>query len=87
MFKIESKHPYCKGTWAKDLDPLTPICVECQDFAMDEHGHCKGHGVMAELTSWDAVDIYSCHGEWLRIGPLVRNCSCNNKDFNNFIFV
>ncbi|XP_031571907.1 somatomedin-B and thrombospondin type-1 domain-containing protein-like [Actinia tenebrosa] len=87
FFKIESKHPYCKGTWARDLDPRKPTCVECQDSAMDENGDCKGHGVVGEITSWVAVDIYSCHGEWLRLGPMVKSCECNTRRFNNFIFV
>lgn len=87
-FKIESKHPYCQGTWGKELDLVKPVCVECQDSAMDEKGHCKGHGVLGELTSWDAVDIYSCHGEWRRVSHIIPNCKCDdNENFNNFIFV
>jgi len=86
-YKLESKHPYCKGTWAGQLDPTRPICVECHERAMNKKGECNGHGSLGEITSWLATDLYSCGGQWMRIGPRIENCECNQKIFNNFIFV
>ena len=86
-YKLESKHPYCKGTWADKLNPAKPICVECHERAMNKGGKCNGHGSLGEITSWFATDLYSCGGQWMRISPRINNCECNQKIFNNFIFV
>ena len=86
-YKIFFKHPHCKDTWADQLDPQKPICVECQHDAMNRHGKCKGQGVFGDVTLWEAVDLKSCYGGWLKIGPKIPDCKCENKDFNNFIFI
>lgn len=86
-YKVLFKHPHCKHTWADQLDPKKPICVECQHEAMNKHGRCKGHGLFGEATLWEAVDLKSCYGGWLKIGPKIPNCKCDNQEFNNFIFI
>lgn len=86
-FKVSFKHPHCRHTWAEKLDPKKPICVECQDEVMNRHGKCKGQGVRGEVTYWEAVDLKSCYGGWLKLGPRIPNCKCENKEFNNFIFI
>lgn len=86
-YKVFFKHPHCKHTWAEKLDPQKPICVECQHEAMNKHGKCKGQGVLGEVTLWEAVDLKSCYGGWLKIGPVIRDCKCENEAFNNFIFI
>ena len=87
MFKIVYKHPYCNNTWGEELDPKRPICAECEDLSMDGKGHCKGTGMLGETTLWEAVDLYSCYGAWLKIGPRIPHCKCNNEHFNNFLFI
>lgn len=86
-YKVYYKHPHCKNTWADKLDPLKPICVECQHDAMNKHGKCKGQGLFGDVTLWEAVDLKSCYGGWLKIGPKIPNCTCENEQFNNFIFI
>lgn len=86
-YKVFFKHPHCKNTWADQLDPQKPICVECQDHTMNRHGKCKGEGISAEITLWEGVDLRSCYGGWMKLGPRIPNCKCENEEFNNFIFV
>ncbi|XP_015763716.1 PREDICTED: somatomedin-B and thrombospondin type-1 domain-containing protein-like [Acropora digitifera] len=86
-FKVFFKHPHCKNTWADQLDPKKPICVECQHEAMDKRGKCKGQGMFGEVTLWEAVDLKNCYGGWLKIGPRIPGCKCENKQFSNFIFI
>ena len=86
-YKVFFKHPHCKNTWADQLDPQKPICVECQDHTMNRHGKCKGEGISAEITLWEGVDLRSCYGGWMKLGPRIPNCKCENDEFNNFIFV
>ncbi|XP_028396831.1 somatomedin-B and thrombospondin type-1 domain-containing protein-like isoform X2 [Dendronephthya gigantea] len=86
-FKLMSKHPYCKGTWAEKLKLSKPMCVECQPAIMDDKGFCKGEGIVGNFTSWVATDAKSCSGLWMRVGEKIPNCKCVDQKFQNFIFV
>jgi len=86
-YKVFFKHPHCKDTWADQLDPQKPICVECQHDAMNRHGKCKGQGDRHDVTLWEAVDLKSCYGGWLKLSPKIHDCKCEDQEFNNFIFI
>ena len=81
------KRPHCKGTWAEELESNLPVCVECQSRVMDASGHCRGEGEMGIRTHWKALNLYRCHGEWIRLGPAIPNCTCTDTLFSNFVFV
>ncbi|XP_046840974.1 somatomedin-B and thrombospondin type-1 domain-containing protein-like isoform X2 [Xenia sp. Carnegie-2017] len=86
-FKLMSKHPYCKGTWAESLKLSKPMCVECQPATMNDSGFCRGEGIVGNFTSWMATDAKSCSGLWMRVGDKIPNCKCVDQKFQNFIFV
>lgn len=85
-FKLIFKQDGCSTTWASPLSTDTPICVECQSRVMNG-GHCRGEGAMGIRTRWNALNIDRCYGEWIRLGPIIPNCSCSERYFSNYVFV
>ena len=63
------------------------MCVECQPAIMDNHGFCKGEGIVGNFTSWVATGAKTCSGLWMRVGEKILNCKCTDQNFQNFIFV
>lgn len=43
--------------------------------------------MFGDVILWEVVDFKSCYGGWLKIGLKIFDCKCENKDFNNFIFI
>ena len=43
--------------------------------------------MFGDVTLWEAVDLKSCYGGWLKLGPKIADCKCENEQFNNFIFI
>lgn len=85
-YRLTYKLKGCENTWAKSLVTYTPICVECQSRVMD-NGHCRGEGALGVRTRWKALGLERCHGEWIRLGPVIQNCICSENQFSNFVFV
>jgi len=85
-YKVTHKMQNCEGTWAGKLESSDPICVECQSRVMDD-GHCKGEGKIGVKTRWKALSLNRCRGDWIRLGPIIPNCTCGEKQFTNFVFV
>lgn len=86
-FKLMVKRSRCTGTWADKLESALPVCVECQPRVLGANGHCRGEGALGVRSHWKAFLIPRCHGEWIRLGPIIPNCTCTNKYFSNFVFV
>ncbi|XP_066918518.1 LOW QUALITY PROTEIN: somatomedin-B and thrombospondin type-1 domain-containing protein-like [Clytia hemisphaerica] len=61
-------------------------CVECQSRVMNG-GHCRGEGAIGVRTRWKALGVARCHGDWIRLGDIIPNCTCKEKKFANFVFV
>lgn len=88
-YKIHSTSPHCLGeAWAASLQVNETVCVECQPVAMNrEIGmRCMGHGVYRHLTTWKAVDVQKCHGDWELVQPHLP-CTCNAEIQPSFIFI
>lgn len=83
-FKVTFKQDGCSKEMA--LDSMLPVCVECQSRVMDG-GHCRGEGANGIRTRWKALREDRCYGDWIRLGPVVPNCTCSEKHFSNFVFV
>lgn len=86
-FKLMVKRHQCKHTWADKLASALPVCVECQPRVMGASGKCRGEGALGIRSHWKAFLIPRCHGEWIRLGPAIPNCTCTTKYFSNFVFV
>jgi len=92
-FLITRTHYGCDDSpWANVLKVNNTVCVECQPIAMNrEIGmRCLGHGVMHAKTSWKAVDVSKCHGEWVMVEghtPDVCDYDIQYEDKLNFIFI
>jgi len=85
-FQLSNKRNACERSWARTLEPEKPVCVECQSRVMD-NGMCRGEGQVGVRTRWKALGILRCHGEWIRLAPVIPNCKCNERQFSNFVFV
>eukprot|EP00794_Sanderia_malayensis_P013753 gene13753-15192_t len=86
-FKLMMKRYQCQNTWADKLDTSLPVCVECQPRVLGSDGHCRGEGVSGVRSHWKAFLVPRCHGDWIRLGPAIPNCTCTQKYFSNFVFV
>lgn len=80
------KRDSCENTWASNFEREVAVCVECQSRVMIG-GHCRGEGVIGVRTRWKAFGIRRCHGDWIRLGEIIPNCTCGEKGFSNFVFV
>jgi len=85
-YKLIVKRQQCQQTWADRLTDARPICVECQPHAM-RNGRCKGEGTVGVATRWKALRVPQCHGDWIRLGPAIPDCTCSSNEFSNFVFV
>ena len=85
-YRLTFKRKSCTNTWAKQLVSHTPVCVECQSRVMD-NGRCRGEGALGVRTRWKALSVDRCHGDWIRLGPIIPNCVCSESQFVNFVFV
>lgn len=85
-YKVTFKRRNCEGTWAANLESHMPVCTECQSRVMDG-GHCRGEGAIGVRTRWKALRLRRCHGDWIRLGEIIPNCTCSEKQFANFVFV
>ena len=85
-YKLVFKRESCKGTWADKFDRSVPVCMECQSRVMNS-GHCRGEGSVGVKTRWTAFGIDRCQGSWIRLGPIIPNCLCTEKQFTNFVFI
>lgn len=85
-YRLTNKRRDCDKSWARSLESSTPVCVECQSRVMD-NGHCRGEGAIGVRTRWKALGVQRCHGEWIRLGPVIPNCKCVEPQFSNFVFV
>lgn len=85
-YRFSYKRKSCKNSWASVFQKDVPICVECQSRVMNG-GHCRGEGAIGIRTRWKALGVARCHGDWIRLGEIIPNCTCNEKQFANFVFV
>jgi len=85
-YRLKHKRNTCKGTWVSQLSASKVMCTECQSRAMD-NGKCRGEGAIYQKSKWEALGLNGCQGDWIRLGPVIPNCSCSKDEFNNFVFV
>ena len=85
-YKVTFKLDACENTWASSLESHVPVCTECQSRVMDG-GHCPGEGAVGMKSRWKALGLHRCRGDWIRLGPIIPNCTCKEKQFSNFVFV
>lgn len=85
-YRLAYKRDACENTWASSFKSHVPVCVECQSRVMNG-GHCRGEGSIGVRTRWKALGVARCHGDWIRLGEIIPNCTCNEKQFANFVFV
>ncbi|XP_057295062.1 somatomedin-B and thrombospondin type-1 domain-containing protein-like [Hydractinia symbiolongicarpus] len=85
-YKVTYRRRKCAGTWAGSLQSEMPVCTECQSRVMNG-GHCRGEGRMGQRTRWKALGLSRCQGDWVRLGQIIPNCTCDAKQFSNFVFV
>lgn len=85
-YRLSYKRKSCKNSWASSFQKDIPVCVECQSRVMNG-GHCRGEGAIGVRTRWKALGVARCHGDWIRLGEIIPNCTCNEKQFSNFVFV
>ncbi|XP_076435187.1 somatomedin-B and thrombospondin type-1 domain-containing protein-like [Babylonia areolata] len=88
-FKVLKTNAHCLNSeWAKDLRVNSTVCVECQPVAMNrEIGmRCMGHGVSSHVTTWKAVDVAKCHGQW-ELTDQHLPCTCHPEHQPSFIFL
>ncbi|KAK7087374.1 somatomedin-B and thrombospondin type-1 domain-containing protein-like [Littorina saxatilis] len=88
-FKITKTNAHCLDSeWAGVLKANQTVCVECQPVAMNrEIGmRCAGHGVVRHVTTWKAVDVAKCHGDWELVKPHAP-CTCEAEIEPSFIFL
>lgn len=85
-YSLSYKRKSCDNTWASTFRNEVPVCVECQSRVMNG-GHCRGEGAAGVRTRWKALGVPRCHGDWIRLGEIVPNCTCGEKQFANFVFV
>ena len=64
------------------------MCVECQELAMKKKlgVRCKGHGVFQKETTWNAMGVPGCHGEWV-MKTRHDECQCDTGNELSFIFL
>lgn len=69
--------------WTGQLVKGASVCVECQPAAMKQKlgGRCRGHGVLAKQTRWDAVTVPGCRGRWV-MKYRRENCQCSGSSIN-----
>ena len=85
-YRLSYKRKSCDNTWASTFRTEIPVCVECQSRVMNG-GHCRGEGAVGVRTRWKALGVPRCHGDWIRLGEIIPNCTCGEKQFANFVFV
>lgn len=88
-FKVQATSPHCQNSdWAAQLRENTTVCVECQPVAMNRQVgmRCLGHGVFRHATTWKAVDVHRCHGEWTLV-KAHEPCTCEPEIQPSFIFI
>lgn len=76
--------------WTKQLVKGRQVCVECQPAVMKKKlgGRCRGNGVQAKETRWDAVTVPGCRGRWVMKSRQEEcQCSSDDKQLASFILV
>ncbi|XP_013387358.1 somatomedin-B and thrombospondin type-1 domain-containing protein [Lingula anatina] len=91
-YEIVSSRRVCQKSnitpWAKVLEKGAQICVECQPTAMWKSlgTRCKGHGVINQITRWNAVNARGCHGKWI-MRTVHKEGRCDEGTRKDFIFI
>ncbi|XP_047141687.1 somatomedin-B and thrombospondin type-1 domain-containing protein [Hydra vulgaris] len=85
-YRMSYKRSSCENTWADSFISSVPVCAECQSRVMND-GRCRGEGSIGVKTRWKALGLSQCQGDWIRLGPIIPNCTCDENGFSNFVFV